>query len=343
MQEKLFLPPGTVNYVGEDREHDVDVTHIQYDRENYSKSVEMPESQYDNGKVDWLDVDGIHDTDIINKLGNQFNLHKLVLEDIANTNQRPKTEFYDGYLFTCVKMISFNEEKVELGIEQVSFVLSNDYLITFQEKTGDVFNTVRRRIEENKGIIRTRGNDYLFYSLMDSIVDHYYAAIEGIGNYIGMLEEEIIEKADSESLNKIQKNKKLLIELRSQIFPLREALNLILKERSDQIEKKNLSFLMDVYDHCVQIIETVEIYRELNNALRDTYHSNVSLKMNQIMQVLTIISTVFIPLTFISGIYGMNFEHIPELGWEYGYLYFWIAVLVIGVGLLIYFKRKKWL
>jgi magnesium transporter len=240
-------------------------------------------------------------------------------------------------------MISYDNEHQELIEEQISIVLTENSVITFQEKTGDAFENIRDRIEKSKGRIRSVKNDYLFYALIDSIIDHYFIAIEQIGDYLDQLEDEIFDDPQKDSLIKAQKNKRLLLSLRHAIYPLRESISRLLKEESTLIESRTHAYLQDAYDHCIQIIETIETYREINAGLRDMYLSSVSHKMNQIMQVLTIVSSIFIPMTFVSGVYGMNFEHIPELTWEYGYQYFWGINVMIISSLLIFFKWKKWI
>jgi magnesium transporter len=339
----VFLPPGTISYVGADRSGAVSTETISYDTNHFVKEENIYTGTLQENWVYWYNIDGVHDIEVLEKVGEKFNLHHLLLEDIANTTQRPKTEFYGDYIFQCIKMISYDPASNELTEEQVSIVLTKNSVITFQEKTGDVFENIRDRIENSKGRIRSVKNDYLFYALIDSIIDHYFIAIEQIGDYLDHLEDEIFEDPQKDSLNKAQKNKRLLLSLRKAIYPLRESISRLLKEDSPLIESRTHAYLQDAYDHCIQIIETVESYREINAGLRDMYLSSVSHKMNQVMQVLTIVSSLFIPMTFVAGIYGMNFEHIPELTWEHGYEYFWVINAVIFIGLLIFFRWKKWI
>lgn len=339
----VFQPPGTISYVGQEREGNVAVETISYNESSYTKYENIHLRSAPNDKVHWYNVEGVHDIELLERLGKDFNLHHLLVEDIANTTQRPKTEFFDDAIYQCIKMVSYNEIEHELHEEQVSIVLMTDAVITFQEKTGDVFENIRERIETSRGRIRSSHNDYLFYALIDSIIDHYFIAIEQIGEDLNELEDEIFNDPEKESLNKVQHNKHLLLSLRRAIYPLRESISKLLKEQSPLIDPKIGSYFHDAYDHCIQIIETIESYREINTGLKDMYLSSVSHKMNQIMQVLTIMSSIFIPLTFIAGVYGMNFEHIPELGWEDGYQYFWILSGVMFLLLLGFFKWKKWL
>lgn len=339
----VFQPPGTISYVGEDRIGAVTTETILYDETYFSKQDGIFLDQLKEDRVNWFNVDGVHDIDLLEKIGSKFHLHHLLLEDIANTTQRPKTEFYGTYIYQCIKMISYDADNHELTEEQVSIILTEDAVITFQEKTGDVFENIRERIENSRGRIRSVKSDYLFYALIDSIIDHYFIAIEQIGDYLDQLEDEIFDDPQKDSLNKAQKNKRMLLKLRRAIFPLRESISRLLKEDINLIESRTHAYLQDAYDHCIQIIETVESYREINAGLRDMYLSSVSHKMNQIMQVLTIVSSIFIPMTFVAGIYGMNFEHIPELTWEHGYQYFWMVNIIIFISLIIIFKWKKWI
>jgi magnesium transporter len=342
-RNNVFQPPGTISYVGEDRTGTVTAETILYDETHFSKQDGIFLDQLKEGRVNWFNIDGVHDIDLLEKIGGKFHLHHLLLEDIANTTQRPKTEFYGDYIYQCIKMISYDAVNHELTEEQVSIILTEDAVITFQEKTGDVFENIRERIENSRGRIRSVKSDYLFYALIDSIIDHYFIAVEQIGDYLDLLEDEVFEDPQRDSLNKAQKNKRMLLKLRRAIFPLRESISRLIKEDSNLIDTRTHAYLQDAYDHCIQIIETVESYREINAGLRDMYLSSVSHKMNQIMQVLTIVSSIFIPMTFVAGIYGMNFEHIPELTWEHGYQYFWMLNIVIFISLIIIFKWKKWI
>jgi magnesium transporter len=342
-RNSVFQPPGTISYVGEDRTEKVHTETILYDEKEFKKLDGIYLDKLEDDQVNWFNVDGVHEIDLLEKVGSKFHLHHLLLEDIANTTQRPKTEFYDQCIYQCIKMISYDPEENEINQEQVSILLTNHAVITFQEKTGDVFENIRERIEQSRGRIRYSNNDYLFYALIDSVIDHYFIAVEQIGEYLDQLEDEIFDNPQKSSLERVQKNKRMLLTLRRAIFPLRESISRLLKEDSKFIDPQIKNYFQDAYDHCIQIIETVESYREINGGLRDMYLSSVSHKMNQIMQVLTIMSSIFIPLTFLAGIYGMNFDKIPELHWEHGYRYFWILSGCIFVALLGFFKWKKWL
>ncbi len=339
----VFQPPGTISYVGEERTEAVSTETILYDATDYIKMDGIYLEKLEHHQVNWFNIDGVHEIELLEQVGSKFHLHHLLLEDIANTTQRPKTEFYEECIYQCIKMISYDAINHEINQEQVSILLTNHAVITFQEKTGDVFENIRERIEQSRGRIRYSSNDYLFYALIDSVIDHYFIAVEQIGEYLDSLEDEIFDQPDQSSLEKVQRNKRMLLSLRRAIFPLRESISRLLKEDSKYIDPKIKNYFQDAYDHCIQIIETVESFREINAGLRDMYLSSVSHRMNQIMQVLTIMSSIFIPMTFLAGVYGMNFDNIPVLHYENGYSYFWIACGVMFIVLLGFFKWKKWL
>jgi magnesium transporter len=341
------LPPGSIVYVGKERTENASIEVTTYTVDAVSKAhVENCSGLrkgFTKNTVNWINVDGIHNYEMINQFEKEFQLDHLLLEDVVNTNQRPKLDERSEYLFLSLKMLTYNEVEKDVDSEQVSIFLGADYIISFQEKVGDVFSFIRERIETGKGQIRTKGNDYLFYSLIDSIIDNYFVVIENVGTNLEDLEEEIFNEPTQSSLEAIQRNKNILLSLRRSIYPLRESINKLLRDNADFIDPETTRYFNDVYDHTIQIIDILESYKDIVSGLKDSYMSSLSLKMNQVMQVLTIIATIFIPLTFIVGIYGMNFEDIPELHWKNGYLYFWILTIAIVLGLVYFFKRKKWL
>jgi magnesium transporter len=270
-------------------------------------------------------------------------LHPLLLEDIVNTKQRPKLEDYGGYFFIVLKMLHYHEEENRLEVEQASFIVGPNYVISFQEKVGDFFEGVRDRLRSAKGRLRKCGTDYLFYALIDAIVDSYFIILEKLGEKIEALEERLLESAEPESLQTIHALKREMIRLRKSVWPLREVISSLRKGESKLVKKSTEVFFRDVYDHTIQVVDTIESYRDLISGMHDLYLSNVSNKMNEIMKVLTIIATIFIPLTFIAGIYGMNFEYIPELKFHWGYFVVWIIMIIIGAGMAVFFRKKKWL
>ncbi|MDY7395056.1 magnesium/cobalt transporter CorA [Aureibaculum sp. 2210JD6-5] len=345
--KKAGLPPGSIVYVGKERLEEAALELISYNatelsKKNYENCEVLQQNLHPNS-VNWINVDGIHNDSVIHEFNTVFDLDRLLLEDVTNTNQRPKVEEYENYLFLSLKMLHYHEATKTIDSEQVSLVLAKEYVISFQEKTGDVFGHIRERIEVPKGQIRGKKNDYLFYCLIDSIIDNYFVAIENIGNDLEELEDEIFSDPSQKSLEKIHANKNILLVLRRSVYPLRESINKLLRDNDKFIHPKTIKYFNDVYDHTIQIIDILESYKDVVSGLKDSYLSSLSLKMNQVMQVLTIMATIFIPLTFLAGIYGMNFDNIPELHWKNGYYYFWGFSIFIFIVLLVYFKRKKWL
>ncbi len=297
---------------------------------------------FDQSMNNWINIDGLHNIPLLEAVGKQFGLHALLLEDVMNLNHRPKFEDFGEYIFFTIRM--FNGVKNgELDYEQVSFVLGKNYLISFQEKPQDVFNVLRERLTSGAGSTRKKGSDYLFYRLIDTIVDYYYFAIEHFAEELEALEEEVMNEPNSESLAKLQSLKKELIYLRRSVLPVRESLSALLRSESELIHPDTRPFLQDVYDHTIHVVESIESNRDLLSSIKDLHINALSNRMNEVMKVLTIISTIFIPLTFIAGIYGMNFQHMPELSYEYSYPIAWAVMIALTIIMLIYFKRKKWL
>lgn len=325
---------------------DAKVTVIDYDAEKFQeKEVKKIEEcfQFRNeATVTWINVDGLANLEIIEKLSNCFGLHPLVLEDITNLDQRPKMEDFESYIYICLKMLSCNEKNGETDIEQISLILGSNFVISFQERQGDVFDVIRERLRNSKGRIRKMGPDYLIYALVSAIVDHYFLILEKLGERTEFLEEELIVDPTPKTSQTIHGLKRELIFLRKSIWPLREVASGLEREDSALIKKSTKAYLRDIYDHTIQVIDTVETLRDMVSGMLDIYLSSVSNRMNEVMKVLTIIATIFIPLTFISGIYGMNFKHMPELEWQWGYLFALFTMVTIAVTMLIFFKRKKW-
>ena len=293
--------------------------------------------------VTWINIDGIHDVDIIERIGKNYGVHPLLLEDIVNTEQRPKIEDFEDYLFLILKMLSFDEKQREIKIEQVSLVVGPNYVLSFQEKEGDVFDPLRDRIRRAKGRIRKMGADYLAYALLDAIVDGYFLILEKIGDKIEGLEENLISHPDTKILQAIHYLKREMIFLRRSVWPLREVISVMSRKESTLIKESTGIFLRDVYDHTIQVIDTIETYRDMVSGMLDTYLSSISNRMNEVMKVLTIFAAIFIPLTFVAGIYGMNFAFMPELGWKWGYFAALTVMASMAISMLIYFRRKKWL
>jgi magnesium transporter len=345
--KKVGLSPGTLIHVGEKKTEQVRLRVIDYDVEHLEERELATLDEFipykDKPSVTWLNMDGLHDVDVIQDLGKMINVHPLVLEDIVTTDQRPKMENFEGYIFIISKMLSYDDEEDQLKIEQFSLVLSANCIISFQEQVGDVFDPIRERLRKGKGHIRRMGADYLMYALLDAVVDHYFIVLEKLGDKIESLEEELITDPNPETLQTIHHLKRELLFLRKSVWPLRETISALERGESELIHEKTLVFLRDVYDHTIQVIDTTETFRDMVSGMLEVYLSSISNKMNEVMKVLTIIATIFIPITFIAGIYGMNFQFMPELKWHWGYPLVWVIVVAIAVIMLSYFRRKKWL
>ncbi|MCO8121342.1 magnesium/cobalt transporter CorA [Stieleria sp. TO1_6] len=302
---------------------------------------------FNDQEMTWVDIQGFGDRTIMRKLGTIFNLHPLLLEDIVNVPQRPKSEPYDDQLLVIVRMVRMGEDddrgEPTVDMEQVSMVIAKDYLITFQEKYGDILDPVRKRLVANKGLIRKRGADYLAYVIADTIIDAYYPVLEVVGDRLEALESSVIDNPSPAVLGELNRLKNQLINLRRAIWPQREAINELVRGDHKLISEEVGVYLRDTYDHCIQTSEVAEMYREMVTGLMNTYLSSVANRTNEVMKVLTIMASIFIPLTFMAGIYGMNFEHMPELKYQYSYAILWIAMLVVTVGMLLFFWRKGWI
>lgn len=340
--------PGTVLYRGKKQSTVTAVDIINYRKESYHKhetqNIEEAFHFKDNDHVTWINVNGLNNTSEIEKLAIHYGLHPLTLEDVLNTNHRPKMDEFDNYLFIVLKMLYFKNED-ELVYEQVSMVVGEDYVITFQESDGDVFDDLRERISAGKGRGRSLGSDYLMYAIIDAIVDNYLTVIEAFGDKIEDIENRIFDSDtdNNQTANTIQLLKREVLKIRRSVFPLREVISRLDKIENSIIDEKTHNFLRDLYDHIVQVNESIEVYREMVWSLLDMYMSIISNKMNEVMKVLTIIATIFIPLTFIAGVYGMNFDNIPELHYKYSYFILWGVMIFIFLMMLIYFRKKKWL
>lgn len=345
--KKSGLPPGTLVHVGEKKVEQVRISYIDYDERNIEeKQVSRIEECFplkQTPTVSWINIDGLHEVEILEKLGKQFDLHTLMLEDILNTDQRPKLEDFDKHLFVVLKMLSFDEQTQAIENEQVSLVLGENFVISFQERLGDVFEPIRERIRTAKGRIRKMGPDYLMYALLDAIIDNYFGILEKFGDKIELMEEELVSNPAEKTLQQIHYLKREMIFLRRSVWPLRELISGMERNESSLIKESTDAYLRDLYDHTIQVIDVVESFRDMVSGMLDTYLSSISNRMNSVMKVLTIIATIFIPLTFVAGIYGMNFENMPELKWRYGYATVWLIMIVIAGLMILYFKRKKWL
>ncbi len=339
--------PGTIAYLGKVREHKVKIELIDYNKDELTeknlKDIGEALVYRDKPSVTWLNITGVHDTRVIEAVGEKFELHPLILEDITNTTQRPKIDDYGDYLFIVAKMSYYSPDQNNIIGEQVSLIVSPNFVISFQEQKEDILDPLRERIRSDKGKIRKMGTDYLAYAIIDAIVDHYFVILEQVGEEIEEIEEKLIGDIEQSTLNHIYRLKRELIYLRKSIWPMREVVGNMLRGDYKLIAKTTGVFLRDVYDHTIQVVETIETFRDMVSGMLDLYLSNVSNRMNEVMKVLTIFAAIFIPLTFIAGVYGMNFEYMPELKWRFGYPALWVVFISLSVGMVLYFKKKKWL
>jgi magnesium transporter len=357
--EKIGQPPGSVVYTGEDPDRPVTFSVIDYDRaslsETQTRSVEDVLAYASTETVSWIDVTGLHDEEAIRTIGDHFGIHPLVQEDIANTDQRPKVEVQDGHLYATIKMLYVSggeaaggppgdaASEPQLRSDHVSLVVGPNYLISFTEQPDDVFEPVRQRLRAGTGRIRGRGADYLAYALLDVIVDHYFLVVESVSEWAEDLEDEILEGPADDTQDRINALRRDLIFMRRTAWPARELLLQLTRTESPLWDEETHPFVRDTYDHALQVIDHVDALRDTVSGLMDLHMSALSHRMNEIMKVLTIIGTIFIPLTFVAGIYGMNFEYMPELSWRYGYF---VSLGVMGAITLVsleYFRRKGWL
>lgn len=317
---------------------------ISYDRESHDRfdNIEVHEliERLHGDRVNWINVDGLSNPEILEKLQSHFKLHSLLVDDVLN-DQRPKSEEFDDYLFFTLKMLYRIDDSC-IDYEQISFVLGSNFLLSFQEKEGDLFDGFRERIRLDQGKVRKKQSDYLLYRLIDIIVDNYYNVLDRIGDLIEETEDQAYENPSYKTFHDIQSLKKELIFLRKALYPLREALSKIIKGESDFINDDTLPYFSDVYDHVAHLIDSLDTYKDLNSSLLDIHINAMNTRMNEVMKVLTVISTIFMPLTFIVGVYGMNFKYLPELNWRWGYFGVWGVMLAIVVGMLAFFRRKKW-
>jgi magnesium transporter len=345
--KKAGLPPGTLVHIGERKAEELKITIIDYDEVHFQeREIEKIEECFvfrDRPTVTWINVDGLHQVEILETLGECYGLHPLVLEDILNTDQRPKMEDYGDYIYIVLKMLDQNNKGNEIVTEQISLILGPNFVFSFQERAGDTFDQIRERIRNSKGRIRKMGADYLAYTLLDSIVDNYFIILEKLGEKIEFLEEELVTRPIPETLRAIHHLKREMIFLRKAVWPLREVVGSMERGEPPLVKETTRIYLRDVYDHTIQVIDTIETFRDMVSGMLDIYLSSVSNRLNAVMKVLTIIATIFMPLTFIAGIYGMNFKYMPELEWYWGYPAVWLVVVIIGISMLIYFKKKRWL
>ena len=344
---KAGLPPGSLIHIGRKREGAVSIRLLAYNNGGAVEEQECTDVREcrlaeEEGAVNWLSVGGVHDAGVIEAVGEAFHLHPLLLEDIMNTDQRPKFEDYGDYVFVVVKRLSPDGADRMMQVEQVGMVLGKNYVITFEEGSEEAFESVRERIRSGRGRLRAMGPDYLLYALIDTVVDGYFAVMENLGERVEVLEETLVVRPGQATLRSIHDLKREVIYLRRSVWPLREVIAGLQREATCLVSDRMSVYLRDVYDHVVQIMDAVETYRDMLSGMLDIYLSSVSNRLNEVMKVLTFIATIFIPLTFIAGVYGMNFKHMPELDLSWGYPAVLLLMVAVTLAMVFYFKRKKW-
>ena len=346
--QKAGLPPGSLVHVGEVQVDKPTIKIISYDKETVTEtqvsSVDEALQYGSDDKVCWVIVEGLANVAVVEKIGEAFDIHQLVLEDILNTHQRPKFEEYDNYLFIVLKELLAPGEEFAVVYEQISLLVTKNFVFSFKEKKDHLFQPILQRIRTSKGRFRRLGTDFLTYSILDAIIDQNFALIDSLDETITVLEDQLLAgQPDATTLNGIQRLKREIVSIRRYVSPIRELINGMLRSESDLIEERTHIYLRDVSDHAIRIIESIELHRDIVSGLLDIYISSISNKMNQVMKVLTVFASIFIPLTFLTGIYGMNFEYMPELKWPWAYHALLLVFIIIPTSLLVYFKKKNWL
>jgi len=343
---KVGAPPGTLVHIGKHRPASAVLRLIGYGPDDLQEAAIEDPAQWQpgagEGRITWLNVDGVADTAVVESLGASFGLHPLVMEDILNTDQRPKVEDYQGYLYIVLRMLQFDQDRQQIHSEQLSLVLGADFVLSFQERPGDVFDGVRERLRAGRRI-RFMRSDYLAYALLDAVVDHYFEMLELLGEQVEELEDQLISAPGPDTLARIHHYKREMLLLRKSIWPLREVLSRLTRDESPLISDETRLYLRDVHDHAIHVMDSIDTIRELLVSMLDLYLSSVSKRMNEIMKVLTIFATLFMPLTFIVGVYGMNFDVMPELHWRWGYPTVMGVMLLIVIALLAFFRRRRWI
>jgi magnesium transporter len=346
-KHKVAQAPGSLQFAGVKKLETPRLTYMDYTvdslQENADAALQACLALREKPSTSWINLYGLHDPELVIQLSDILDIHPLVREDILHTSQRPKFEDFEKYLYIVCRMVRWDDAKNQIESEQLSLVLGAAGLISFQERPGDVFANVRERLRMGKGRIRGAGPGYLCYALLDAVVDNYFLVLEKFNDQIEDLEEELLDNPEPRHLQLIHELKRELIVTRRAVLPLREVIRGLLASESDLLDEQTEVFLRDVYDHTIQVADTVDSFRDLLSGLQDLYLSSISNRMNEVMKVLTIAATIFVPLTFVAGIYGMNFEFMPELKWKWAYPAFWVFILAAFVSMVVFFRRKKWL
>lgn len=351
--KKSGLQPGSLIYVGDEQAQHTKITLIYYNEQKITlindANLQNVTAQKNKDFITWINISGLNDVNIISQIGKFYGLHPLIIEDILNTEQRPKLDVFENYLFIILRIHSYDEKTNTLNSDQISLILGHDFVITIQEKPSTVFNPIKDRLQNPQSLIRKKASDYLAHALLDASVDTYYQILETLGDVIEKVEEQTIANPTTEIVKQIHALKRNMIFLRKSVWPLREIISGLYHKVSSLIKDSTMLYLKDVYDHTVQVIDTVETYRDLLSGMMDIYVSSVNNKLNEVMKVLTIFATIFIPLTFVCSLYGMNFDttasafNMPELHWRYGYIFVLSIMLAMVIAMLAFFKRKKWM
>ena len=346
-EEIKGLSPGSLVFIGNKKVENIRIRVIDYDgnqlKEDELKDIAEGAEFKRTNTVTWINVDGLHDLSLMKEIGSTFDLHPLLMEDVLNTGQRPKLEEFENCIFLVLKMLRYDSKKQMISSEQLSMVLGDSFLLTFQEQPGDVFDPVRERIRKQKARIRASGIDYLAYALLDCVVENYVSIIERLGEQIEDIEEEVLAKAEPAVMEKISAFKHEMNFIRKSVRPAREAVIQLSKLDSELINEQTIPFLKDLLDLITQAAEAIDTYRDMLSDQLNLYNSVIANRMNDVMKILTIFAAIFIPLTFIAGIYGTNFEYLPEIKFKYSYFIFWGVMLAVAAVMLIFFKKKKWL
>lgn len=345
--KKVGLPPGSLTYVGDKISKEIHISMIEYDSKTLVVRDKITIQEclkfLKTPALTWINICGIHDSAVLNAIGTQFGLHGLLLEDVMNTTQRPKLDTYKDHIFIILRALNLENHSEKIADNQVSIVLGKNYVITFVENSHNIFSNVRERIIAGNERIRSSGSDYLCYALIDAIVDQYFIILEAMDEKLEDLEKRLTIQTGSTVMHRIHHLKKEIILLRRSVWPTREVINNFQKIDSPLISQTTMPYMQDVYDHTIQAIDTIESFRDLSSGMLDIYLSNMSQRLNEIMKVLTVVSTIFVPLTFVASIYGMNFDYMPELRWKWGYAFTMGIMAVVAFGMLLFFRRKKWI
>jgi magnesium transporter len=351
MQKLRYHRPGTAPATlvapPEQAGHKPVIKLIEYDahslEEHEVENVEEVFECLENHRISWIDISGLGDVELFRRLGQHFQFHPLALEDALSPGQRPKVDEYQGQLFILLQM-AYEDKEEELVFEQVSLLLGKEYLVTIQEMPGrDVFDPVRQRLRGAGGNARFMKSDYLAYALVDAVIDHYFPIVESLGESIEEMQESVLERPTRKRLLEVHEFRKALLQLRRAVWPTRDVLARLWRDETGLISDRTKPFLRDCYDNAISIIDLMETYRDAVRDIMDLYISTLSMRTNEVMRVLAVITCIFAPLTFIVGVYGMNFEFMPELKWQHGYLSVWLTIIAVSIGMIMYFKLKKWL